>query len=99
MRAKPTLVRFPVYRILEGRIAGKRCIFLATAGNTATQSEIAKHVALVRPTVDAIVIFAAPWLSAHNRLRLIERGNPFVVPGKPVPRGTADRGGLGLKSK
>ena len=71
-----------MYSLFEGHIAGRRCIFLATADNTATPSDIAKHVALVRPAVDAIVVFVAPWLSAHNRSRLIERGVPFVVPGK-----------------
>ena len=72
------------YSLLEGRIAGRRCIFLATADNAATPSDIAKHVALVRPAVDAIVIFVAPWLSTHNRSRLVERGVPFVVPGKQL---------------
>ncbi|MCY4607517.1 MAG: hypothetical protein OXD40_02815 [bacterium] len=45
---------------------------------------IAKHVALVRPAVDAIIVFVAPWLSAHNRSRLIGQGVPFVVPGKQL---------------
>ena len=73
-----------MYSLLEGHIAGRRCIFLATAENTATPSDIAKHVDLVHPAVDAIVIFVAPWLSAHNRARLIEHGVPFVVPGKQL---------------
>ena len=71
-----------MYSLHEGHIAGRRCIFLATTDNTATPSDIAKHVALVRPTVDAIVVFVATWLSAHNRSRLIRQGVPFVVPGK-----------------
>ena len=73
-----------MYSLLEGHVAGRRCIFLATADNTATPSDIAKHVALVRPAVDAIVVFVAPWLSAHNRSRLIGHGVPFVVPGKQL---------------
>ena len=73
-----------MYSLHEGHIAGRRCIFLATGDNTATPSDVAKHVALVRPAVDAIVIFVAPWLSAYNRSRLIERGIPFVVPGKQL---------------
>ena len=73
-----------MYSLHEGYIAGRRCIFLATTDNTATPSDIAKHVALVRPAVDAIVIFVAPWLSAHNRSRLIGQGVPFVVPGKQL---------------
>ena len=73
-----------MYSLHEGHIAGRRCIFLATVENAATPSDIAKHVALVRPGADAIVVFVAPWLSAHNRSRLIERGIPFVVPGKQL---------------
>ena len=72
------------YSLLEGHVAGRRCIFLATADNTATPSDIAKHVALARPAVDAIVVFVTPWLSAHNRSRLIGHGVPFVVPGKQL---------------
>ena len=73
-----------MYSLLEGHVAGRRCIFLATTDNTATPADIAKHVALVRPAVDAIVVFVAPWLSAHNRSRLIGQGVPFVVPGKQL---------------
>ncbi len=73
-----------MYRLHEGRIAERRCIFLATVDNPATPSGIAKHVALVRGAVDAIVVFVAPWLSAHNRSRLIGHGVPFVVPGKQL---------------
>ena len=71
-------------RLLEGRVAGRKCIFLTTADNSATPSDIAKHVALVRPAVDAIIVFVAPWLSAHNRSRLIGQRVPFVVPGKQL---------------
>lgn len=71
-----------MYSLHEGHIAERRCIFLATADNTTTPSAVAKHVALVRPLVDAIVVFVAPWLSAHNRSRLIRQRVPFVAPGK-----------------
>ena len=73
-----------MYSLHEGHIAGRRCIFLATADNTATPSNISKHIALVRPTVDAIVVFVAPWLSAHHRARLHRTRIPFVVPGKQL---------------
>ncbi len=73
-----------MYSLLEGQIAGRRCIFLATTDNTATPSDIAKHVALVHPAVDAIVVFVTPWLSAYNRSRLIGQRVPFVVPGKQL---------------
>ena len=72
------------YSLHEGHIAGRRCIFLVTTNNTATPSDVAKHVALVRPAVDAIVVFVAPSLSAHNRSRLIGQRVPFVVPGKQL---------------
>ena len=73
-----------MYSLHEGRIAGRRIVFLATMDNTATPSDIAKHVALVRPAVDALVVFVAPWLSSHNRARLIGQGVPFVVPGNQL---------------
>ncbi len=68
------------YRFYETRIAGNRCVVMAARENTATPADIAKHVSLVRSTVDGIVVFAAPSLSAHNRSRLIAQGVPFVVP-------------------
>ncbi|PVE22724.1 hypothetical protein DC522_19480 [Microvirga sp. KLBC 81] len=47
-------------------------------------SDIAKHIGPVRNSVDAIVVFATPSLSAHNRSRLIGQGVPFVVPGNQL---------------
>ncbi len=74
-----------MYSLLEGHVAGRRCIFLATTDNTSAPSDIAKHVVLVRLAFnDVIVIFVAPWLSAHNRSRLIRKRIPFVVPGKQL---------------
>ena len=73
-----------MYSLFEGRVAGRQCIFLAAADNAAKPSNIAKHVALVRPAVDAAVVFVAPWLSAYGRSRLIRLGVPFVVPGKQL---------------
>ncbi len=86
LHGAPSLPSFlsRMYSLLEGQVAGRRCIFLATTDSTFTPSGIAKHVALVRPTVDAIIVFVAPWLSAHNRSRLIGQGIPFVVPGKQL---------------
>ena len=73
-----------LYRLGEGRVAGRRCVFLATVDDAATPADVAKHVALVRSAVDATTVFVAPSLSAHNRSRLIARGVPFVVPGKQL---------------
>src|SRR5690606_13812044 len=47
-------------------------------------ANIARHVALVRSAVDAIVVFAAPAASAYNRSRLIAHGVAFVVPGNQL---------------
>lgn len=79
----PTFLR-RTYRLYEARIAGRQCVFLATVDNTATPSDVAKHVRLVRSAVDAIVVFAAPSLSAHNRSRLLSHGVAFVVPGNQL---------------
>lgn len=72
------------YRFYEASIAGRRCVFLATLDHVATPASIAKHVSLVRAAVDAIVIFATPSLTAHNRSRLIGQGVPFAVPGNQL---------------
>jgi len=72
------------YRLYEAQIAGRRCVFVAAQENVATPSDIAKHIGLVRSTVDAIVVFAAPSLSAHNRSRLLRHGVAFVVPGNQL---------------
>lgn len=72
------------YKFYESLIAGQRCVFLVAGKNVATPSDIAKHVALVRSAVEAIIVFAAPSLSAHNRSRLIAQGIAFVVPGNQL---------------
>ena len=72
------------YTFYEAEIASRRCIFLAALTNAATPSDIAKHVGLVRKSVDAIIVFATPSLSAHNRARLIGQSVPFVVPGNQL---------------
>ena len=73
-----------MYRICDGRIAGRHCVFLVTNDHGATPSAIAKHVGLVRSAVDAIVVFVAPALSPHNRARLIRHRVPFAVPGNQL---------------
>jgi hypothetical protein len=72
------------YRLYESVIAGQRCVFLVAGANHATPSDIAKHVTLVRPAVDAIIVFVAPSLTVHDRSRLIARGIAFVVPGNQL---------------
>jgi hypothetical protein len=72
------------YKFYEAEIAGRRCIFLNAKARTDTPAEIAKHIALVRSAIPAIVIFATLSLSAHNRSRLIAQGTAFVVPGNQL---------------
>jgi predicted transcriptional regulator len=72
------------YRFYEAQIIGRRCILIAASENVATPTNISKHVSLVRSAVDAIVIFATPTLSAHNRSRLLALGVAFVVPGNQL---------------
>jgi DNA-binding MarR family transcriptional regulator len=72
------------YRLYETQIAGRRCVFVTARENMATPSDIAKHIGLVRSAVDAVVVFAVPSLSAHNRSRLLGHGVAFVVPGNQL---------------
>lgn len=73
------------YKLYETQIAGRRCVFVTTGVAAGTPSDVAKHVALVRSDVnDAVVVFAAPSLSAHNRSRLLAQGVAFVVPGNQL---------------
>lgn len=73
-----------IYKLYEGLIAGRQCVFLISSHNEATPSEIAKHVELVRSDADAIVVFVTQALSAHNRSRLLKHGVPFIVPGNQL---------------
>jgi hypothetical protein len=73
------------YKLYETRIAGRRCVFVAAGEAAGKPGDIAKHVALIRSGVkDAVVVFAAPSLSAHNRSRLLGQGIAFVVPGNQL---------------
>ena len=72
------------YHFYEAWIAGTRCVLVATMENTATPTEIAKHISLVRSAMGAIAVFATPSLNARNRSRLIAQGVPFVVPGNQL---------------
>lgn len=86
LEGAPSLPMFlgRAYRLYEARIAGRQCVFLATADNAPTPSDVAKHVALIRSAMDAIVVFVASSMSAHNRSRLIGQGVAFIVPGNQL---------------
>ena len=72
------------YAFYKTRIVGKPFVLIAARENATTPADIAKHVSLVRATVDSAVIFATSSLSAHNRSRLIARGVAFAVPGNQL---------------
>ncbi len=72
------------YEFYESPIRGRRCVFLVTGDDSATPSEIEKHVEIVRKAYDGIVIFAAPFMKIYHRNRLIKYGVPFVVPGNQL---------------
>lgn len=72
------------YQLYGARIARRYCVFAMAKEDIGTPGDIAKHVALIRAAVDALVIFAAPSLSAHNRQRLLKHGVAFVVPGNQL---------------
>ena len=73
-----------MYGLYDGRIAGKKCVFLVALRGDATPAEVAKHVGLARAAMGAITVFAARSLSAHDRARFMARGTPFVVPGNQL---------------
>jgi len=73
------------YKLYETRIAGRHCVFVAAGEAAGTPGDIAKHISLIRSGVnDAVVVFAAPSLSAHNRSRLLAQSIAFVVPGNQL---------------
>ena len=87
----PAFIR-AMYNFYEIRITGIRCIMLTARQGVATPTQVAKHVDLVRTSLDAIVIFAMPFLSAYNRARFITHRVAFVVPGNQlyIPELAAD---------
>jgi len=83
IRSLPTFLS-RMYKLYETQVLERRCIFAAASGHPATPADISKHMALVRSAVGAIVAFATPSLTAHNRSRLIAHNVPFVVPGNQL---------------
>ena len=72
------------YDFYETMIADNRCVIVAARDHAATPADVAKHVHLVSSSVEAIVVYAAQSLSAHNRSRLIAQAVAFVVPGNQL---------------
>jgi len=72
------------YRLYGAHIAHRHCVFAVPRGDASTPGDIAKHIALIRSAVEALVVFATPSLSSHNRQRLLKHGVAFVVPGNQL---------------
>lgn len=73
------------YRFYEGRIADHPCLFMGLMdGAEMTPLDIAKHVGLVRPAFEGLVIFAASHVNSTVRARLLTQGVAFVVPGNQL---------------
>lgn len=74
-----------LYRFFETRIGHTPLLFMAArqAGNH-TPAEMRKHVDLVNPEFDGVVVYSAERLTASFRARLIATGVAFAVPGNQL---------------
>lgn len=69
------------YRFCGARIVGRPCLLMAARRHGHLPADLAVHISLVRSAVDAMIIFAAPWLSPKHCLALMAEGVSFIVPG------------------
>lgn len=74
------------YGFMRGRIADREVVFMILEDDSGpSPADLAKHWRLVADAFDdAIVIYAPPTISSHNRKRLIKHRVPFVVPGNQL---------------
>ena len=74
-----------VYQFFETR-TGQTPLLFMSAGPTDkhTPSEITKHLDLVKPEFDGIVVYSAERLTAGSRARLIAAGVAFAIPGNQL---------------
>ncbi|MDE0265184.1 MAG: hypothetical protein OXJ37_22485 [Bryobacterales bacterium] len=74
-----------LYRFFETRIGHTPLLFMAArqAGNY-TPAEMRKHVDLVNPEFDGVVVYSAERLTASSRARLVATGVAFAVPGNQL---------------
>ncbi len=73
------------YRFYRATIAHQPCLFMVTLDTLeATPTEIAKHVALVAPGFEGVVIYACAHMTSTLRARLVAQGVPFAVPGNQL---------------
>lgn len=74
-----------LYRFFESRIGQTPLLFMfAEQNGEHTAAEIAKHIDLVRPEFDGVVVFSAERLAAGFRARLVAGGVAFAVPGNQL---------------
>ena len=74
-----------VYRFFESRIGQTPVLFMsAEETGEQTPAEIARHLDLVRPEFDGIVVYSAERLAANFRARLVAGGVAFAVPGNQL---------------
>lgn len=84
-RAVPLFLR-STYRVHEARLLGRRFVFAVERADrgSATPMERAKHVELLRTALRADVALVLRGVPTHDRNRLVQRGVPFVVPGRQM---------------
>ena len=74
-----------LYQFFESRIGQTPILFMfAEETGEHTPAEIAKHLDLVRPEFDGIVVYSAERLAAGFRARLVAGGVAFAVPGNQL---------------
>lgn len=74
-----------LYRFFESRIGQTPLLFMsAQETGEHTPAEIARHLDLVRPEFDGIVVYSAERLAAGFRARLVAGGVAFAVPGNQL---------------
>lgn len=73
------------YRFYWATIAHQPCLFMVTVDTLeATPTEIGKHIALVTPNFEGVVVYACAHMTSTLRARLVAQGVPFAVPGNQL---------------
>jgi hypothetical protein len=84
-RGVPLFLR-STYRAYSAHLFGRRFAFAVEQGDPgeATPLERAKHVELLRTALGTDVALVLQGVPTHDRNRLVQRGVPFVVPGRQM---------------
>ena len=62
----------------------RKDILLVLVKHSITSDSLRKHLNTIQATFNLIVVAIIPQLEAYNRLRLIEKKVPFIIPGKQM---------------